>query len=332
NAILYLPFLLLPLLFFIYRYFKLSLASNSLPIPPAPKPWPIIRNLFQTGKMPHVTLALCAKSYGPLISLRFRTQIMILGSSREAAMEILKTHDHKLSAPFVPHILPVERSQLNNMSIGWISEYNGGRPSLFQTQHWNLKHGLLPADTGTSTATVELTMTELIRIPECISWIVEEPSRKIHNHITLDGDLSQLSYLQACGKESLRLHPPTPLLQHHQSKHFWFVVVSINIWSIGRNPAYWEDPLSLRPERFMNSKLDYLGNDFRYIPFSSGKRICPGMPMASKQIQLLLANLIYFLDWSLPRGKKLTVLDMIKKSQFLLHKNEPPCVIPKARN
>nr|GEX43999.1 probable (S)-N-methylcoclaurine 3'-hydroxylase isozyme 2 [Tanacetum cinerariifolium] len=59
---------------------------------------PILGNVFQIGRVnPHIRLAEMAQVYGPLISLRIGQRILIVGSSPNAASEILKTHDHALS-------------------------------------------------------------------------------------------------------------------------------------------------------------------------------------------------------------------------------------------
>ncbi|GMN32322.1 hypothetical protein TIFTF001_003629 [Ficus carica] len=119
------------------------------------------------------------------------------------------------------------------------------------------------------------TMAHLMRKPICMKILQEELTREISpNHVLKESDLSKLNYLQACLKEA-----------------------------IGRNPSYWEDPLELKPERFLNSSLDFKGNVFEYIPFGSGRRICPGMTMAAKQIPLIVASLVHSFDWSLPQGK-----------------------------
>ncbi|KAM0022722.1 putative cytochrome P450 [Helianthus debilis subsp. tardiflorus] len=92
------PLFLLLLLFLIRKYFK-----SEKNLPPGPRPWPIIGNLHQVGKNPHVTTAILAQEHGPLISLHLGTQILIVASSPEAAMGILKTQDRFLSSRFVPH-------------------------------------------------------------------------------------------------------------------------------------------------------------------------------------------------------------------------------------
>ncbi|KAJ4835063.1 hypothetical protein Tsubulata_028832 [Turnera subulata] len=114
---------ILVLLSFLFLIFKHIKASNP-PLPPGPYPWPVIGNLLQMGKKPHITLTNFSKQYGPLFSLRLGTQLLVVGSSKAAAMEILKTHDRILSGRYVPHMAPTKSSELNHLSLGWLVECN----------------------------------------------------------------------------------------------------------------------------------------------------------------------------------------------------------------
>ena len=97
-------------------------ASKSPPLPPGPFAWPIVGNMFQIGSNPHETLARLAQTYGPLFSFKLGPKLVVVGSSPQAAMEILKTHDRILSARFVPHVAPAKCMELHNFSVGWVSE------------------------------------------------------------------------------------------------------------------------------------------------------------------------------------------------------------------
>ena len=153
-----------------------------------------------------------------------------------------------------------------------------------------------------------------------------------------ESHLPKLSYFQACAKETLRLHPPVPFLLPHRAVESCQVrnytipkdsQVLVNIWAIGRAPKYWKDPLVLKPERFLESSLDFKGNDFEFLPFGAGRRICPGLSMAAKHAPLVVASLIHLCDWSLPHGKGPKYLDMSEKFGITLLKEEPLILIPK---
>ena len=127
GTILFFPILLLlpPLLFFILRHFKILSPFKSSLLPPGPYPWPIIGNILQMGNKPHVTLTQLAQNYGPLISLRLGTKLMVVGSSPIVAKEILKTNDRGLSGRYVPSVFSYMGSEINNLSLGWTLECSG---------------------------------------------------------------------------------------------------------------------------------------------------------------------------------------------------------------
>ncbi|XP_034677593.1 (S)-N-methylcoclaurine 3'-hydroxylase isozyme 1-like isoform X1 [Vitis riparia] len=199
---------------------------------------------------------------------------------------------------------------------------------------------LLVAGTDSSSVTVEWTMVELIGSPESLKKIRGELTTEINQNMLKDSDLRKLPYLQACLKETLRLHPPGPFLLPHRAVESCKVMnytipkdaqVLVNAWAIGRDPMSWEDPLVFKPERFLNSTVDFQGNNFEFIPFSSGRRICPGLPMAVKLIPLVLASWIHFFDWSLPNGGDPKDIDISEKCSANIRKEQPLLLIPKGR-
>ncbi|KAK2989038.1 hypothetical protein RJ640_018827 [Escallonia rubra] len=199
---------------------------------------------------------------------------------------------------------------------------------------------LLTAGTETSASTIEWAMAELMRSPECMTKVREELVREAGQDFPKESQLSQLPYLQACVKECLRLHPPTPLMLPHRALESCQVMnytvpknaqLVVNVWAIGRDPMSWEEPLKFKPERFLSSALDFKGNDFEFLPFGAGRRICPGLPMAARHVPLVLASLIHSFDWSLPLGKSASELDMTEKLAITLQKEQPLLLIPKVR-
>ncbi|RWR97036.1 Cytochrome P450 71A1 [Cinnamomum micranthum f. kanehirae] len=84
----------------------------------------------------------------------------------------------------------------------------------------------------------------------------------------------------------------------------------VNAWAIGRDPKSWEMPELFLPERFVNNSIDFKGQNFEYIPFGGGRRVCPGISFAIPTMEIALANLLYFFDWKMPNGMKHEDLDM----------------------
>jgi cytochrome P450 len=94
-------------------------------------------------------------------------------------------------------------------------------------------------------------------------------------------------------KETLRLHPPAPLMIPTECRKRYNVngydthvksKVLINAWAIGRDPNYWNELERFYPERFINVSTDFKGIDFEFIPFGAGKRMCPGKLLRENEI------------------------------------------------
>ncbi|KAJ9546261.1 hypothetical protein OSB04_025968 [Centaurea solstitialis] len=180
----------------------------------------------------------------------------------------------------------------------------------FTNQQINaLMEELFTAGTDSMTFTIESFVAELLKNQEVMRKARNEVIETIDGNVVKETDLVHLPFLDACLKETLRLHPPAPLLLPHRAIEACEVMgykipkdsqIWINVWAIGRDPEIWHDPLDFKPERFIGSKLNYKGKDFEFLPFGSGRRMCPGEAMASKTILLTVASLILNFDWFLP--------------------------------
>lgn len=201
---------------------------------------------------------------------------------------------------------------------------------------------LFSAGVETSTTTIEWAMSDLLKNKEVMDKLQEELKSDQFNseNFLSESSISHLPYLNACVKETLRLHPPVPFLLPHRAPETCEVMdytipkdsqVFVNIWAIGRDPKIWNDPLLFKPERFLNSNLDFKGQDFEFLPFGAGRRMCPGLPMAARQVNLFLASLIHCYEWSLPNDEDPMQLDMNEKFGITLQKEQTLLVIPKKR-
>nr|CAB3452009.1 unnamed protein product [Digitaria exilis] len=166
----------------------------------------------------------------------------------------------------------------------------------------------------TTSVTVEWAMAELLRRPDALAKVTEELDRVIggDRHVT-EGDIASLPYLEAVVKETMRLHPVSPLLSPRLSREDVATggghdipagtLVFVNVWAIGRDPAVWgEDAAVFRPERFAGSRVDVKGQDLELLPFGSGRRMCPGVSLGLRMVQVILASLLHAYTWRLPAG------------------------------
>ncbi|XP_015579428.3 LOW QUALITY PROTEIN: flavonoid 3'-monooxygenase CYP75B137-like [Ricinus communis] len=199
---------------------------------------------------------------------------------------------------------------------------------------------IIVAGTDTKSTTVEWAMAEILKHPEVMAKIHEELERVVgNNNIVEESQLPELPYLEAVIKETLRLHPPIPLLIPHSPSISCTVAeytipkglrVFFNVWEIQRNPDAWNDPLEFQPDRFLKEagKSDYWGNDFNFLPFGSGRRVCAGIPLADRMVKHALATLLHSFDWKLEEG---TELDLTEKFGIVLKKMTPLVCIPTAK-
>ncbi|KAL9255746.1 Flavonoid 3'-monooxygenase-like protein [Drosera capensis] len=88
-----------PTAVFLYLLYTLLLAPRPrCPLPPGPKPWPVLGNLPHLGPMPHQNLARLAQKYGPLMHLRLGYVHVVVAASAATAAQFLKTHDANFSS------------------------------------------------------------------------------------------------------------------------------------------------------------------------------------------------------------------------------------------
>ncbi|KAF5792567.1 putative cytochrome P450 [Helianthus annuus] len=217
---------------------------------------------------------------------------------------------------------------------------------LKQDQLFNLTHDhikamlmdVLVAGTDTSSATVVWAMTALIKNPKVMKKVQEEVRNVVGKKSKVDeDDLPKLIYMKAVVKEIWRLYPTVPLLVPRETtkettlngyKIKQKTLVFINTLAIGRDPKSWDSPEEFLPERFLGSDIDFKGNDFELTPFGAGRRICPGMTMGVVTVDLLLANLLYLFDWSLPDGIKKEDIDLEVMPGITMHKRNELCLLP----
>ncbi|XP_057420547.1 flavonoid 3'-monooxygenase CYP75B137-like [Lotus japonicus] len=197
---------------------------------------------------------------------------------------------------------------------------------------------MLVGGSDTSSNTVEFAMAEMMHKPEVMKRVQDELEGVVgKDNMVEESHLHQLPYLLAVMKETLRLHPTVPLLVPHcpseATSTGGYTIpkgsrVFVNVWAIHRDPSIWEKPLEFDPERFLDAKWDFSGNDFSYFPFGSGRRICVGIPMAERSVLYFLTTLVHMFDWTVPEGEK---LDISEKFGITLKKETPLVAIPTPR-
>ncbi|KAL6518526.1 hypothetical protein OROGR_019028 [Orobanche gracilis] len=180
--------------------------------------------------------------------------------------------------------------------------------------------------TDTTALLTEWVMAELVLHPEVQAKLREE----LDGATTLtDADLAALPYLQAVVKETLRVHPPGPLLAWARLSTSdvrlsnGMVVPAattamVNMWAITHDPALWADPMEFRPERFVaamgGADVDVRGGDLRLAPFGSGRRVCPGKNLGMATVALWVAKLVRHFQWAEDVAAPVDLSEILKLS------------------
>lgn len=124
-------------------------------------------------------------------------------------------------------------------------------------------------------------------------------------------DYAQLPYVAACVKETMRWRPVTPLAFPHvlseDDKVDGMLLpkgsqIFINAFGIHHDEKRWTDPDVFNPERYLGvtalaselangdaEKRDHYG-------YGSGRRLCPGIHLAERNLFLAISKLLWALD------------------------------------
>ncbi|KAL5563304.1 hypothetical protein UlMin_033051 [Ulmus minor] len=197
---------------------------------------------------------------------------------------------------------------------------------------------LFMAGTDTTSSTIEWALSELLLKPETMKKAKEELTKVIgKNRKFEENDVQNLPYLQAVVKETLRLHAPLPFLVPRRAMNDvsfmgYFIPKNtqmvVNAWAIGRDPDVWDEPLCFKPERFLDSNIDYKGQHYELIPFGAGRRMCAGVPLAYRVLHLLLGSLLHQFDWELDASVSRETMDMSDRLGLVIRKFKPLLAVP----
>ncbi|KAK1386602.1 Cytochrome P450, family 82, subfamily G, polypeptide 1 [Heracleum sosnowskyi] len=192
--------------------------------------------------------------------------------------------------------------------------------------------------TGSESVSETLTwaVSLLLNNPSSLNLAKDELDRNVGTHRWVEeSDTKNLTYLQAIVKETLRLYPPAPISgpreatedchigDYHVPKGTRLVV---NTWKLHRDPRIWSEPDEFRPERFLeeNKNVNHKGQNFEYIPFSSGRRMCPAVTYGFDMVHFVLARLLQGFNYATLDGE---AVDMEEGLGIALPKVKPVEVI-----
>uniref|UniRef100_A0A7N0V7D7 Uncharacterized protein n=1 Tax=Kalanchoe fedtschenkoi TaxID=63787 RepID=A0A7N0V7D7_KALFE len=212
--------------------------------------------------------------------------------------------------------------------------------SLSMNQVKALLKDIVIGGTDTTATITEWALSKLLKHPETLEQVYQELNQVVGlDSMVEESHLPQLHYLNAVLKETHRLHPALPLLVPRRPSQTTDVCgytipqgtkILINVWAIHRDAQLWDMPSEFRPERFLDpaAKWDYAGNDFRYLPFGSGRRVCAGLPLAERMQMYALASFLHCFKWEVPKGEE---IELSETFGIVLKKAVPLVAVPTPR-
>ncbi|CAL0328868.1 unnamed protein product [Lupinus luteus] len=204
---------------------------------------------------------------------------------------------------------------------------------------------MIAAATDTSAVTNEWAMAEVIKHPRVLQKIQQELDQVVGpNRMVSESDLPHLNYLRCVVRETFRMHPAGPFLIPHESTRATTINgyhipaktrVFINTHGLGRNTKIWDNVEEFKPERHWlcdGSRVEIShGINFKILPFSAGKRKCPGAPLGVTLVLMALARLFHCFDWNPPNGLNHEDIDTREVYGMTMPKVEPLIAVAKPR-
>lgn len=168
---------------------------------------------------------------------------------------------------------------------------------------------LLIAGSGTITTGMTSTLWYLSRSPEAYQKAAHEVRSifKTPESIGMNINLSRCVYLKACFYEAMRVSaaPTTPL--YREAGPGGAVICGIDIpeghevattiYALHHNELYHPDSFHFDPKRWLKEKDSVAATKSAWAPFSVGDRNCVGMTLATNEVLIAVATLLWHGDF-----------------------------------
>ncbi|XP_056394015.1 cytochrome P450 2G1-like isoform X2 [Hyla sarda] len=162
-------------------------------------------------------------------------------------------------------------------------------------------HNLFLAGIETVSTTLRYGLLILLRYPDIQAKIQQEIDREIGRERTPNfEDRMTMHYTQAVLNEIQRFGDVLPLnLPHMVTRDIEFrgyhipkgMVIYPLLCTVHRDPKQFSSPCTFNPNRFLDENGKFMKND-ALMPFSAGKRICPGEILARMELFIFFTTIL----------------------------------------
>ncbi|XP_066279157.1 cytochrome P450 2U1-like [Branchiostoma lanceolatum] len=211
---------------------------------------------------------------------------------------------------FLSGVIREQRSQLNNNDdVSFVQSLEAALKD--DDQVTMIMQDLFIGGAETTTTTLRWALLYLALHPEVQENMQTELDREVGRERRPSlTDKPRLPYTEAAILEIQRVRTIAPLsIPHAASQDVELrgyhipagTQVLVNLWSVHMDPAHWTDPDRFDPTRFLNEQGKVIRPE-QFLPFSIGRRQCPGEQLAKTELFLFLTTLLQHFTFELPGG------------------------------
>ncbi|MEM9971687.1 MAG: cytochrome P450, partial [Pseudomonadota bacterium] len=161
----------------------------------------------------------------------------------------------------------------------------------------------------TSASTLAWALWLLAADPEVQHRVAAEARSVLGDAVPDMAAVSRLTVARQVFREALRLYPPVPMMVREATKPERFrdravpvgSQIVVSPWHLHRHQRQWEAPDAFDPDRWGTGRSCPRE---AYLPFSTGRRVCPGAGFAMAEGVLLLAGLMRDLEVGVVPGRR----------------------------
>ncbi|KAM6914226.1 cytochrome P450 2K1-like [Lycodopsis pacificus] len=204
--------------------------------------------------------------------------------------------------------------------------------SCVKDTHYNEKNliftvsNLFSAGTDTTATTLRWGLLLMAKYPHIQDQVQEELSRVAGSRQIQVNDRKSLPYTDAVIHETQRLASIVPMAIPHKTSRDvifqgFFIKEGTTVFplltSVLHDESEWESPNSFNPSHFLDKEGQFIRRD-AFMPFSAGRRACPGESLARMELFLFFTSLLQRFRFTPPPGVPEEELDLTPAVGFTL--------------
>ncbi|KAI8503683.1 cytochrome P450 2 sub U member 1 [Branchiostoma belcheri] len=188
----------------------------------------------------------------------------------------------------------------------------------------------------TTTNTLLWGLLYMILNPDIQNKVQQELDAVVGEGLPTLSHRSQLSYVNACLLEVMRIRSLAPVVHHATTesvKVLEYVIpkgtqILLNLYSLHMDPAYWPDPDRFDPGRFLDAEGNVINKPESFLPFGGGRRACLGEQLARMELFLFFSTLLQSFTFMSPEGASPPTTDGLFRLSLTPHPFKL-CAIPR---